>query len=157
MVTPYGLDILIISSVNLINKFRWNLSREDPRQDRELSLAADGFKTRHNGNIDTFGRQSVTETIEILVIVEELSYDVLRAKINLPLEPIYIAAHIRGLGVLLGVAGHTKGELDLRFINNLSINRQTIVEIIDLRDEIRGMLVRQFAGDYRLLVIVTTK
>ena len=157
MVAAYGLDILIIGSVYLIDELCRYFRREDTGQDRELRLAADRLKARDNRDINALGSQGIAETVEILVIIEKLSYHIFSPKVNFFLKPIYVTAHIGSLRMFLRITSHSESKSDLWLVNSLTINRYAIIEVINLGNELRGMLMRQLTWDDSLLVIIATE
>ena len=151
-----GLGI-VLSCLDLLNEGLRDFRVEHTRKDTKLLLLAERLEAWDDRHVDAGGVSLVAEAVEVVVVVEELSHDILCAHIDLRLEALDVSLEVRGLGVLLRVAGDAVGEGDVGLLEERAVDRLAVVEVVDLLDEVDSELVGSLARDERLLVSIATE
>ena len=123
----------------LLCEFFRNIAVEGFRHYSELAQLGERLDGRNDRNGYAYLPSLFNESIELLVVVEELGNGIRCAQLLFLQEMLHIHFEVWRLFMLLRIAGYTAAELVARVLDGSAIKEETVIKLIHLLQEVSGM------------------
>ena len=120
-------------------EFFRNIAVEGFRHYSELAQLGERLDGRNNRDGYAHLPSLFNESIELLVVVEELGNGIRCAQLLFLQEMLHIHFEVGCLFMLLRIAGYTAAELVARVLDGSAIKEETVIKLIHLLQQVSGM------------------
>ena len=112
---------------------------EGLRYHGELTQLGEWLQRRNDRDGDAHLASLLYESIEFLVVVEELGDGIVSAQLLLLQEMLHIHLQIGSLFVLLRIAGYATAEFITRMLDRGAVKEETVVKLVYLLQQVGGV------------------
>ena len=105
----------------------------------ELAQLGEWLQRRNDRDGDAHLASLLYESIEFLVVVEELGDGIVSAQLLLLQEMLHIHLQIGSLFVLLRIAGYATAEFITRMLDRGAVKEETVVKLVYLLQQVGGV------------------
>ena len=124
---------------NLLRQCFWDVAMEGLWYHGELTQLGEWLQRRNDRDGDAHLASLLYESIEFLVVVEELGDGIVSAQLLLLQKMLYVHLEIRSLFVLLRIAGYATAEFLTRMLDRGAVEEETVIKLVYLLQQVGGV------------------